>query len=106
MGGVYRGSKWWWDFFKDLFFNVNTTVKGSITLGYGMHSLNIPIEYKIKSQDIYLNCQDNSVPVCVGMVSMASATLNKKNNTFTLIANVQSNSCTIKWLIEYEPVIE
>ena len=102
MGGLSHGAKWWWEYFKQVLFDVHTSVEGSITLGYGMQSLNVNIDPSINPLDIFVNCTDNSTPVCVGNISMATARLND-DNTFTLTVNVQSNSCTVKWLIEYQP---
>lgn len=103
--GLSHGARWWWEYFRNLFFEMNTAVKGSITLSYGMQALSIPIDPAINPKDIYLNCVDNGVPVCIGNVSMAMAVLND-DHTFTLNANVQSNSCTVNWLIEYEPFFD
>ena len=103
--GLVRGKRWWWEFFKELLFNLHTTVKGSITLGYGVQTLTIPIDRNINPLAIYVNCQDNDVPVCVGSISTLSAMLND-DHTFTLYANIASNSCTVGWLIEYDPIID
>jgi hypothetical protein len=105
MGGLTHGAAWWWKYFKELYTDLSLTVKGHINLGYGMHSLTIPIDPNIKPRAVFVNCYDNGVSVCVGNISMATAKLNN-NHTFTLIANIQSNSCMVGWLIEYKPFFE
>ena len=103
--GLQRGKGWWWRFFKNEFFNLHTAVKGNIVLSYGMHSLVINIDPNIDPIEIYVNCIDDEMPVCVGGVSLVSAQLND-DQTFTLTANVASNTCTIGWILEYDPVVD
>lgn len=103
--GLVRGKGWWWRFFKAEFFNLHTAIKGNIVLSYGMHALNIPIDPLITPINIYVNCMDMDVPVCIGGVSLVAAHLNE-DHTFTLHADIASNSCDVGWLIEYEPVVE
>lgn len=102
--GLVRGKKWWWEYFREILFNLHTTVKGNITLGYGMQSITIPIDEDINPLAIYVNCLDQDVPVCVGGISLVSAMIND-DHTFTLNASVASNSCDVGWIIEYDPNI-
>ena len=100
-----HGPKFWWEYFKRLFCQVYPTKRGKLVLGFGYHCLTIPIEKCVDPINVYINCIDNGCSVCIGDVSMATAILNC-DNTFTIIANVKSNSCTIKWLVEYDPVLD
>ena len=103
--GLIRGKGWWWRFFKELLFDLHTVMRGHITLSYGRHEIQIPIDSQIKPYGVYLNCQDIGIPVCAGDVSMASAKLNEEGNYFTLYADIKSNTCNVLWLIEYDPDI-
>ncbi len=105
MGGINHGANWWWEFFLQKFFDLHTTIKGEIVLSFGKHELNIDIGANVDAKTIYVNCDDMEVPVCVGAASLISARL-MPNNSFNLYADIKSNTCTVKWLIEYDPVID
>ncbi len=102
---LIRGKRWWWNFFKELLFGLHATVRGYITLGYGRHEVEIPLDNNIRPLAIYLNCTDIGAIVCIGNVSCVSAHLTDRNS-FILHAHVESESCQIVWLIEYEPNID
>lgn len=102
MAGILRGRSWWWKFFKNLLFNLHTTIRGYVQLGYGRHEIEIQIDSKVCPINVFLNCRDQYAPVCAGQISMASANLTS-NNSFIIHANIESQSCLIEWLVEYDP---
>jgi hypothetical protein len=102
---LIRSKRWWWEFFKALLFNLHTTIRGNVTLAYGRHEVEIPIDDDITPLSIYLNCFDMGTTVCVGDVSCVSAQLTDRNS-FILHAHIESESADVVWLIEYEPSID
>lgn len=102
--GLIRGKSWWWRFFKEELFNLHAAIKGDIILSYGPQSLIINIDPGINPLYVYINCMDEDVPVCVGGMSLVAAKLNE-DHTFTITANIASNTCNVGWLIEYEPIL-
>ena len=100
MSGIIRSTDWWWQYFKNLFHIKNYYVSGTITAASGFHEIEVISDFS-NPIAVYLNTEepDDGTTTCVGDLNWTSAKMNL--NGFTLYANIKSNTCTIKYVIEY-----
>lgn len=85
---------WWWNYIRELLGYRHD--RGHITLGYGKHEVVVTTAFK--PDRVYLSCCDEGCPVCWGNLTLAAAV--KTCDGFILCADVQSASCTIRWIAE------
>jgi hypothetical protein len=98
--GLIRGKKWWWQYFKALFFLIFSHVRGSITLAHGYSETEITLDPLIKAKRIFVAVEAEDIPVCAGSVNMVGA-IKKYNNVFVLYADIKSSTATVYWLVDY-----
>lgn len=100
MGGLVRGTNWWWNYFKDLFFFTFNETRGSILLSNGHSETVIELDHKIRATKIYISVAADEIPVCAANVDMVGA-IQTGPTTFIIYADIRSNTATAYWRIDY-----
>jgi hypothetical protein len=101
MGGMTRSPESWWEYFKSLFNIKNYYIDGTVTVCAGFHQIEIPTVTS-NPCSVFLSIEepDSATTTCVGDLNWATAKV--QLNGFTLYANIKSNTCTIKYVIQYD----
>lgn len=101
MGGLNRGTNWWWSYFKDLFFFTYHQSRGNILLMHGYSETVIELDHKIRAKKIYISVSTNNIPVCAANVDMVGA-IQTGHTTFIIYADIKSDSAMVYWRLDYD----
>lgn len=101
MGQIIQTIDWWWDFFRNLFGIKDYYVRGHIVLANGQHEIFIQTKDP-NPERVYLNCEepDGGMSVCMGDVNLVGSSVTPDG--FVLYADIKSDTCIVRWLIEYD----